>query len=166
MICTFCHEMYHSTNKLDPKKYVPSKEDLDKLPYVFDCISFRVQSLQSHCAQSNDAHLLAVDRTKNLAKEKSGQLSEAQEAVNSLRELERERLKYLFINVYSLMSKGRPYSEYEFYFEMDKAKGIDIGNTYKTRQDAMEFSYAITSIEVNKLRSLFYNSNFFFYNNR
>ena len=120
-----------------------------------------MQSLQSHCAQSNDAHLLAVDRTKNLAKEKSGHLSEAQEAVNSLRELERERLKYLFIDVYSLMSKGRPYSEYEFYFEMGKAKGIDIGNTYKTRQDAMERSYAITSIEVNKLRSLFYNSNFF-----
>ena len=59
------------------------------------------------------------------------------------------------------MLKGRPYSEYELYVDMDRAKGIGIGNTYLNRMSAMEFSYAIAAVEVEKFRELFSRTKFF-----
>ena len=44
---------------------------------------------------------------------------------------------------------------------MDRAKGIDIGNTYLNRMSAMEFSYAIAAVEVEKFRELFSRTKFF-----
>ena len=57
---------------------------------------------------------------------KSGESSEAQNAILTLNENPRSKLKYLFINTYAFMLKGRPYSEYELYVKMHKVKGIDV----------------------------------------
>ena len=117
--------------------------------------------MQTHCAQTNTKHHLATKFVENKAVEKEGQLSEGQRCINAINESVRQRLKYLFINTYGLMFKGRPYSEYEFLISLDKVKGLEIGNTYLNRRKCMEFSNAIASLEIRKFQNLFKNAKFF-----
>ena len=59
------------------------------------------------------------------------------------------------------MVKGRPYSEYEHYIVIDKAKRVDVGATYLIRKKVMEFSIAITQCEILELQALFNKCMFF-----
>ena len=79
----------------------------------------------------------------------------------SMNDSRRSKMKILFINTYALMSKGRPYAEYEHYVAMDQVKGLDVGTLYLNRKMAMEFSVAIAQTEVSELRAKFKKGKFF-----
>ena len=119
-------------------------------------------TVEKHSADSNAYHGLAVTRKENLSREEEeGSQSDARKMLVSINEARRNRLKTLFINTYAIMSKGRPYSEFEQYVTMDQVKGLDIGTTYLNRKMAMEFGVAIAQCEMTKLRVLFNKSKFF-----
>ena len=162
MICVPCREKYYSDNKISADKYIPTKSDFSKNPYVFGSVSFRTTTVEKHSADSNAFHGLAVTRKENLSREEEeGSQSDARKMLVSINEAQRNRLKILFINTYALMSKGRPYSEFEHHVTMDQVKGLDIGTTYLNRKLAMEFSVAIAQCEMTKLRVLFNKNKFF-----
>ena len=168
MVCIPCREKYYSNNKLSMDKYVPTKADFNKNPYIFGSISFRIHAIEKHSANTSTFHNLAVTRKSNLNAEKGGSSESshnnqptAKTALLMLNETQRTRLKHLFINTYALMVKGRPYSGYEHYIAIDKAKGVDVGTTYLNHKKAMEFSIAITQCEILELQTLFNKCKFF-----
>ena len=158
MYCDPCRKKHYAVNRLDID-YLPSSETFSNQPYIFGCFSLGYQCLNSH--STNRDHLVAIDRENNIEKEMKGEASGAMIIKEKFDESFKNKLNILFINVYALMLKGRPYSEYELYVDMNRAKGIDIGNTYLNRMSAMEFSYAIAAVEVEKFRELFSRTKFF-----
>ena len=156
MYCDPCRKKHYAVNRLDID-YLPSSENFSNQPYIFGCFSLRHQSLNSH--STNRDHLVATDRENNIEKELKGEASGAMIIKEKFDESFKSKLNIIFINVYALMLKGRPYSEYELYVDKDTAK--DIGNTYLNRMSTMEFSYAIAAVEVEKFRELFSRTKFF-----
>ena len=66
-----------------------------------------------------------------MANENNNLESVAQRSVReaALSETEMGRLNKIFLNVYDIMKKGKPFSEIQFLFELDRTKGLDIGKT-------------------------------------
>ena len=101
MICVPCREKYYSDNKISAFKYIPTKSDFSKNPYVFGGVSFRTTTVEKHSADSNAFHGLAVTRKENLSREEEeGSQSDARKMLVSINEAQRNRLKILFINTY------------------------------------------------------------------
>ena len=94
-----CLEKYYADNNLAADKYVPTKSDLTMNLYI--CLS----AIGKHSADTNSSHALAITRQTNISCEERGNQSELQKGLLSLTELQRGRLKMLFINTYTLMSK-------------------------------------------------------------
>lgn len=160
MTCNFCRKKHYETNHLSTD-YVPSVSEYKQYPFIFGAISFRIESIRKHCKSSNVQHDLAVLRHTNLAKEKSNVLSDAQKVQASLAEKQKANLKLLFLNVYGVLKNGKPFSEYEFLVALDKAKGVDIGSTYLSRQAGVEFGKAIGDVFLKDFREHFFRAKFF-----
>ena len=160
MICIHCREKHFSVNKVS-SDYVPTLQDFKNQPFIFGSISFRIESLRQHCKQSNTQHALAVTRHLNLAKEKNNEYSEAQRIKVSMTETEKKQLRYLFFNMYAVLKNGKPFSDYELQVELDKAKGIEIGNTYLNRMSGIEIARAIDQVSLEALRKEFESARFF-----
>ena len=100
---------------------------------------FRKPSIEKHSNNTNTFHGLAVTRKKNLQEEEQRGVS--------MNEGQRDKLKILFINAYALMSKGRPYTEYEHYVTMDQVNGVDVGSSYLIRK--WQWNLALRLHELN-----------------
>ena len=53
------------------------------------------------------------------------------------------------------MKFGRPLTDFEFLIKLDKAKGIEVSNTYLNRRQRLEFGLAITNLLRNNLGKYF-----------
>ena len=160
MICVPCREKYYSDNKISADKYIPTKSDFSKNPYVFGSVSFRTTTVEKHSADSNAFHGLAVTRKENLSREEEeGSQSDARKMLVSINEAQRNRLKILFINTY--VKRKALLRIRTLHVTMDQVKVLDIGTTYLNRKMVMEFSVAIAQCEMTKLRVLFNKSKFF-----
>ena len=161
MICKSCREKHYSEYKLTTD-YIPTLNELKTKPFIFGSISYRIESLRGHCKTSNTHHYLALKRTINIAKESSqGQMSDAQRVKTTLTEAQKKHLNYLFINMYGVLKRGKPFTTFEFIIDLDKAKGVDIGKTYLNRQAGLEFGKAIGEVFLDELRRDFYRAKFF-----
>ena len=49
------------------------------------------------------------------------------------------------------MNSGRPFTDFEFLIKLDKAKGVEVGNTYLNRKQGLEFGLAIADLLRNNL---------------
>ena len=107
MYCDPCRKKHYAV-RLDID-YLPSSEIFSNQPYIFGCFSLHYQSLNSHSTN----RLVAIDRENNIKKEMKGEASGAMIIKEKFDESFKSKLNILFINVYALMLKGRPYSEYE-----------------------------------------------------
>lgn len=57
----------------------------------------------------------------------------------------------LFCNVHALVQHRRPFTDYPWMLELDKKKGIDVGNTYHTDKEAQKFSFYIAQEARNNI---------------
>lgn len=160
MICDWCRDFHYKRLKLS-LSYIPSEEEIKTNPFVYGCFSFRVGNLQSHCKQTNHTHYRAKDLFDNITKEKAGVESEAARAKKLLSESKRKHLPVLFTNAYAVMKSGRPFNDFEFLIKLDKAKGVEVGNTYLNRKQGLEFGVAIADLLRDKLANDFKTSLFF-----
>ena len=53
------------------------------------------------------------------------------------------------------MKFGRPLTDFEFLIKLDKAKGIEVSNTYLNRKQGLEFGLAIADLLRNNLAKYF-----------
>jgi hypothetical protein len=51
-------------------------------------------------------------------------------------------LAYLFRNAHAIAKQNRPLTDYKWLCQVDKSKGLDIGNTYQTEHMAREYVVA------------------------
>ena len=87
----------------------------------------------------------------------------AAKSLVSLNKIVVNRLKHLFRNAHALAKKGRPYADYEWMCNLDEAKGVDIGKTYRNRKVAAVFVECIAEVERHNLREKVLKSSFFVY---
>ena len=66
-------------------------------------------------------------------------VSEAGKTLKLLKTSEVHRLAYLFRNVHAIAKQNRPLTDYKWLCQVDKYKGLDIGNTYQTEHAARDF---------------------------
>ena len=154
MICDWCHN-FHYNHLNFPSSYIPSEYDIKCSSLVYGCFSFRVGNLQSHCKESNYFHQIAKDVFYNITKEKTGGESEADWAKKLLSNRGRKYLPALFTYAFVIMKFGRPLTDFEFLIKLDKAKGIEVSNTYLNRKQGLEFGLAIADLLRNNLAKYF-----------
>ena len=84
----------------------------------------------------------------------------AAKSLVSLNKIVINSLKHLFRNAHALAKKGRSYADYEWMCNLDEAKGVDIGKTYRNRKVAAVFVEFIAEVERHNLREKVLKSNF------
>ena len=129
MSCSYCLEIVKPT--LDKNVNL-------KTHYVFisdeGCTSLRVESIKKH--ESSQSHKKAE---KVIAAREEPEKSEAFNAVTLLNKNIEKRLGNLFLNVHAIAKNNRPFSDYLWMVELDRAKGIDVGTTYLNEEYAKIF---------------------------
>lgn len=88
--------------------------------------------------------------------------SDAGKALLSLKAAERHKLAYLFRNAHAVAKKNRPLSDYTWLCTIDKAKDLDIGETYINEKAALVFVSSIAGTERDKTVNMLGKSPFFF----
>ncbi len=104
---------------------------------------FKLESIKAHDAA--EGHRKWTEKEEAL--KKAPGTSEAEKAIQSLNEADFTRLAYLFRNAHAVGKKGRPFSDCEWLFELDQAKGLHVGNSYKSRKQATEFLHYIAEVQ-------------------
>ena len=64
---------------------------------------------------------------------------ETGKTVELLKSSEVHRLAYLFRNAHVTAKQNKPLTDYKWLCQVDKSKGLDIGNTYQTELAARDF---------------------------
>ena len=59
------------------------------------------------------------------------------------------------------MKSGRPFTDFEFLIKLDKAKGIEVSNTYLNRNQGLEFGLAMADLLRSNLAKDFKTTLFF-----
>ena len=95
--------------------------------------------LRSHCKQSNHFHQRAKDASNNITKKNW--------------RLIRTRIIIIIriINAFAIMKSGRPFTDFELLIKLDKAKVVEVGNTYLNRKQGLELGLAIANVLRNNL---------------
>ena len=65
--------------------------------------------------------------------------SEAGKTLKLLKSSEVHRLAYLLKNAHAIAKQNRPLTDYKWLCQVDKSKGLDIGNTCQTEHVAHDF---------------------------
>lgn len=87
--------------------------------------------------------------------------SEAGKALKKLKSSEIHRLTYLFRNAHAVAKQNRPLSDYKWLCDIDRAKGLDLGQTYLTEHAVRSFVQSIAKVE-RKATEVLIGDSFFF----
>ena len=80
--------------------------------------------------------------------------SSAAKALSALRESKRKELGFLVRNAHAVAKQNRPLSDYTWLNALDKAKGVEIGDTYLSEKAGFGFIKTIAQIEQQRLLSM------------
>lgn len=67
----------------------------------------------------------------------------------------------MFRNSHAVIKNNRPISDYNMLCQLDKAKGLDCGNTYLNEKAAVNFLQFIASVEMDNTKEMLERANFF-----
>lgn len=102
--------------------------------------NFRIDSIQAH--ENSSFHKEAVSTAERPAVRQS----EAGKALHQLKKHEYNRMDILFRNAHAIAKKHQSFRSYNWLCQLDKAKGLDIGETYLNDKKAKEFVENIASV--------------------
>ena len=151
MKCSTCIEKYAKKSQGNMK---------GQFTFLTGCTNRKVSAVTDH--EISKAHVKAVEQTT--AKERSVTevvKTPAGKAINLLNQANRQRMCYLFRNAHAVAKQNRPMSDYNWLCDLDAAKGVDIGETYKNGQAALKFINCIADTEKEATSALVKNSRFF-----
>lgn len=139
MKCTLCCEW--------KKKIENSKNFSDR--FVVGCNNYRISAVQDH--GKSEMHLKSIEENDKKNAEDAGEtfrkrvvtsIPENSPLLNSLKKAsakERESLIKLFDVAYLIAMKGRPYTDYPDYIELEKIHGVKFDVNYNHRNACAEF---------------------------
>ena len=114
------------------------------------CTNYRKSSLTKHVNSKH--HERCVAATK--AGEEAPGESDATKMLTKMNAQQMQKMGYLFRNAHALGKHGRPYTDFTWMCNLDRIKGLPIGDTYHTDKKAQEFVHYIAEVERLKLRDL------------
>ena len=144
MFCSTCVE----AAEIDPS--VPSQNF-----FITGCTSASIHSVKIHEGSANHVKAGKVVYAKHNPKQ-----TVAYKIVSTLTKAVMEKLSKMVRTCHALAVKNRPYSDFEWQCELDEAKGIEVGGTYRTAEYAKVFMHAIAQVECKKLCSKIQSSRF------
>ena len=121
------------------------------------CTNFKIEAIRKH--DRSLGHTTHMARYK--AETAKPGTSEAVKCVIQLNKALFAKLSILFKNAHALAKNNRPYTDFEWLCQLDEAKGVDIGTSYRTDKKAAEFIHAMAQDARNKIKEEFQESNFF-----
>lgn len=136
MWCHICETYYTKIKHL-----VSNKTMID------GCQSFKVETVKYH--EESRAHQFAVDIHINTVKEPS-----KASASHDLSKLDKEtvhKMEILFHNTHALAKNNKSFKDFTWLCELDEAKGLGIGKTYRNPKAAKTFCSNIAQTERNSL---------------
>ena len=128
-------------------KYCASKDN----NFVLGCKDLKLYQIKRH--EGTNDHRKSAEKHAAMTCKPGG--SVAEKAMNSLTKAQNDKLSILFRNAHALAKKARPYTEFSYLTELDKAKGVELGNQYLSRVQCKEFISAIADVERSNLRNDF-----------
>lgn len=136
MFCSICENWAGVTSK-----------GVGKTEFVKGCASLRIESLHKHF--KSEVHSKAA--AAKVASEAPPGTSEADRCLKQLNKVAYDWLQILFRTCHSLAKHGRPFSDFVWQTDLDEAKGLDVGKTYRNEIQCREFTDAIAEIERQNL---------------
>ena len=153
MTCSVCIEMY-GTSK------VGNSNLKSQHTFLTGCSNRRISAIVDH--EASRYHVQAVDKTS--AKKHTGKevkASSAGKALNMLLQSNRHRMAYLFRNAHAVAKQNKPLTDYKWLCDIDRAKGLDVGETYMNEKAALNFLNCISETEKEKTSELLKQAKFF-----
>ena len=106
----------------------PGKEEVaSRNMFIGGCESKRLESIKKHDISGNHKLAIAMKEGQNKSKE-----TVAYKTLTSLNASVEAVLHKLFLTCHAVGMKYRPYTDYAWICQLDKAKGTDVGDTYLT----------------------------------
>ncbi|PIK53263.1 putative zinc finger protein [Apostichopus japonicus] len=146
MFCNICEQWATSTGQA-----------MGKTEFVKGCSSLRIESLHKHA--KSETHTGAV-AAKGAAEAPPG-TSTADKLLRQMNQTVINRLEVMFRTCHFLAKKARPFADFVEQCDLDEAKGVDVGQTYRTEPKCREFTDAISEIQRQNLEKEISDSKFF-----
>lgn len=154
MTCDICVKFYGSTSNTNQNLRGQNK-------FITGCSNLKISTIVDH--ETSKGHVIAVEKTE-VQKNKNADVvmqSNAGQALKQLKSAERHKLAFLFRNAHAIAKNNRPLSDYTWLCEIDKAKGIEIGQTYLNSKAALDFLSSIAGAEHEETRKIMCDTKFF-----
>jgi hypothetical protein len=153
MTCSWCIEHFGK----EPTKSPNLK---GQNAFLTGCKNLRISTVIEH--EKAKCHLRAIEikNAKNSSVEEV-KMSESGKALMSLKAADRHRLCNLFRNAHAVAKKNRPISDYTWLNDVDRSKGLEVGNTYLNAKAAINFINSIAEVETKKTVKIINSANFF-----
>ncbi|XP_053385072.1 zinc finger protein 862-like [Mercenaria mercenaria] len=128
--------------------------------FISGCTNRKISAVTDH--ENSKSHLKADSYYKSKSSSCEEVLhSPAGHALMSMKSAERHRLAYLFRNIHAVAKNNRPLTDYTWLCKVDKAKGLDLGDTYLNEKAALDFLSAISGTTTDKTLSILKEAPFF-----
>ena len=125
--------------------------------FIQGSTNMKTSAIADH--EDSVAHKKAIEAVK--AKSTPSTHSQAGKMLMALKQSERNRLIYLMRNTHAVIKNNRPLSDYKWLCDLDKSKGLDLGETYINDKAAVEFLKCIADGEKQKTTELIRSTPFF-----
>ncbi|KAG1666867.1 Lysosome-associated membrane glycoprotein 5 [Nymphon striatum] len=138
LYCNPCRSVYGPL--ANPKRL--AKDKYDKYangPFVVGCSNLRHGALVYHQNSEGHKHAIMIQTAKT---SKPGDMP-ADRALAKLNDKNFERLGKLFRNAHAIVKNCRPMTDFIWMAKLDKAKDVDIGDTYLNDKSCKEIIVAI-----------------------
>ncbi len=106
----------------------------------------KLEAIKHHESSANHIKAKAVMKARTAPTETT-----ARKIICDLNNDVLSKLRKLFLTCHSLALHNRPFTDYQWVCELDKAKGCDIGCTYNNSSSAKQFTAAIANHERQQL---------------
>ncbi|XP_063437754.1 zinc finger protein 862-like [Mytilus trossulus] len=118
--------------------------------------NYRIEAVRKH--GSSETHMKNVK--KQMATSIPPSESTAEKTLLMMKKAAFNKLTLLFRNAHYIGKNNRPYTDYISLCALDKAKDLDIGDTYMTDKSCQMFIHAISSARQNEQDDIIKNSSF------
>ena len=156
MTCSVCTDFYTDRQ---PGGINPNLKG--QHTFITGCTNRKISAVIDH--EKSKYHEDAVKKTAAKEQSSSEVMNEsaAGKTFNMLHQANRHRIAVLFRNAHAVIKQNKALTDYKWLCDLDRAKGVDVGNTYLNEKAALNFVNIIAGTEKEKTTNLVNDAKFF-----
>ena len=124
------------------------RDDKSQQRFTSGNCQYKLESIKLHKESRNHKSAKAIVAAKNRPCE-----TPVVKFLLTMNSETKEKLSKLFKTCHALAIHNRPFTDYNWLCQLDEAKGVKIGKTYRNSESAKEFTKAIAQVERKSLAS-------------